>query len=51
MRGIEARRHDTPLWIAQVQLEMIKRLAKVPNGRPLASAVPDLITFLRQTGG
>ncbi len=51
MRGIEARRHDTPPWIAQVQLEMIKRLAKVsqtPNGRPLSCIVPDLITFLRQ---
>ncbi|MCB8975819.1 MAG: hypothetical protein H6657_00120 [Ardenticatenaceae bacterium] len=47
-RGIEARRHDTPPWITQVQLEMIKQLAKVPNGRPLTSALPDLITFLRQ---
>ena len=51
MRGIEARRHDTPPWIAQVQLALIQRLAKVsktPDGRSLASAVPDLITFLRQ---
>ncbi|MCA9953741.1 MAG: hypothetical protein KC434_03420, partial [Anaerolineales bacterium] len=47
-RGIETRRHDTPPWIAQVQLAMIQRLAKVPTGRPLASAVPDLIVFLRQ---
>ncbi|MCC6604736.1 MAG: hypothetical protein IT327_16120 [Anaerolineae bacterium] len=48
MRGIETRRHDTPPWIAQVQLALIQRLARVPPGRPLASAVPDLITFLRQ---
>jgi DNA polymerase-2 len=47
-RDIEVRRHDTPPWIAQVQLEMIKRLAKVPDGRCLTTAVPDLITFLRQ---
>lgn len=47
-RGIETRRHDTPPWIAQVQLALIQRLAKVPTGRPLASAVPDLIVFLRQ---
>ncbi len=47
-RGIEARRHDTPPWIAQVQLAMIKRLAKVPDGRSLTSAIPNMITFLRQ---
>lgn len=47
-RGIETRRHDTPPWIAQVQFEMIKRLAKVPNHRPLTTAVPGLVTFLRQ---
>ncbi|MFZ1398454.1 MAG: DNA polymerase domain-containing protein, partial [Candidatus Promineifilaceae bacterium] len=48
MRGIEARRHDTPPWIAQVQLAMIKRLAKVPPGQPLTTALPHLITCLRQ---
>lgn len=48
MRGIEARRHDTPPWIAQVQREMIKRLAKVPQEQPLTTALPDLITYLRQ---
>ena len=47
-RGIEARRHDTPPWIAQVQLEMIKRLTQVPNDCSLSSAIPSLITFLRQ---
>ncbi|MCA9944751.1 MAG: hypothetical protein KC449_14775, partial [Anaerolineales bacterium] len=47
-RGIETRRHDTPPWIAQVQLAMIKRLAKLPNGQPLTTALPDLIAFLRQ---
>ena len=50
-RGIETRRHDTPPWIAQVQLEMIKRLAKVPKAlksRSLTTAIPDLITFLRK---
>lgn len=50
-RGIEARRHDTPPWIVQVQLEMIKRLAKVPKApgdRSLTTAIPNLIAFLRQ---
>ena len=47
-RGIETRRHDTPPWIAQVQLALIKRLAKLPNGQPLTTALPDLIAFLRQ---
>ncbi|MCA9941957.1 MAG: hypothetical protein H6656_01020 [Ardenticatenaceae bacterium] len=47
-RGIEIRRHDTPLWIAQVQLEMIKRLSKVKQGQSLSSALPSLISYLRQ---
>ncbi|MCP4428305.1 MAG: hypothetical protein GY803_27775, partial [Chloroflexi bacterium] len=28
MRGIETRRHDTPPWIAQVQLELIRKMSK-----------------------
>lgn len=48
LRGIEARRHDTPPWIGQVQLAIIKRLAKVKNGQSLTSAIPDLISYLRQ---
>lgn len=50
-RGIETRRHDTPPWIAQVQLEMIRQLAKVPqapDGRPLTTVIPKLITFLQK---
>ena len=47
-RGIETRRHDTPPWIAHVQMKMIKQLAKVPAGHPLSTALPSLITFLRQ---
>lgn len=47
-RGIESRRHDTPLWIAQVQLEMIQRLAKVADARCLTNAIPGLITFLQE---
>ncbi|MCC6602250.1 MAG: hypothetical protein IT327_03510 [Anaerolineae bacterium] len=47
-RGIETRRHDTSPWIAQVQLAMIQRLAKVPKDQPLASAVPDLVALLRK---
>jgi DNA polymerase-2 len=47
-RGIETRRHDTPPWIAQVQLEMIKHLTKVPDGRSLSTSIPGLITFLRE---
>lgn len=45
-RGIECRRHDTPPWIAEVQLGLIERLARVGNGRLLRGAVPGLVAFL-----
>jgi DNA polymerase-2 len=58
MRGIEARREDTPVFIARLQVEMLERLARVPDPGPaaspqemrgaLAEALPGLVAFLRR---
>jgi DNA polymerase-2 len=48
MRGIEARRHDTPPWIAQVQLKLIQKMSKQLNRDSMIEIVPELIQFLRQ---
>jgi DNA polymerase-2 len=48
VRGIEARRHDTPPFIAQTQLALLERLAIDPNAEDLSNLLPDLIAFLRR---
>jgi DNA polymerase-2 len=48
VRGIEARRRDTPRFIAQVQTELLKRLARVPEDCPLEQSLDDLLPFLRR---
>ncbi len=47
-RGIEVRRHDTPFFVAQMQMNILHRLAKVPPDQPLLNCLPDLIAMLRQ---
>jgi DNA polymerase II len=54
-RGIEARRRDTPPFIAQMQREMLEILARAPTAEelyeytPLASAVVEKILKVLQT--
>jgi DNA polymerase II len=47
MRGIEARRSDTAPFIAQAQLDMLERMAQVPNACELPACLPDLLDLLR----
>ena len=47
-RGIETRRHDTPPWIAQAQLELIQKMSKRLNSHSRMEIVSELMTFLRQ---
>ncbi len=42
VRGIEARRRDTPPWIAQVQMELLQRLAEVEDAAQLPRLLPEL---------
>jgi DNA polymerase-2 len=48
MRGIEARRHDTVPFVAQMQRRILERMAKVPSGRSLLDCLPDVMGILRQ---
>ena len=48
VRGIEARRRDTPTWIAEVQMEMLERLAQVETAAELPGLLPGLIDLLRE---
>jgi len=47
MRGIEARRHDAPPFVAQTQMEMLRRMAAVPAGRSPVECLPELVALLR----
>lgn len=47
MRGIEARRQDTPNLIRGVQIRMIKTLAKASNREDFLAKVPEALDVLR----
>jgi DNA polymerase-2 len=47
-RGIEVQRHDTTLFVAQVQTKILRRMAAVPKGRPLQSCLPAVLQVLAQ---
>jgi DNA polymerase II len=47
MRGIEARRGDTPPFIIQVQLDMLELMAQVPSAGELPGCLPGLLALLR----
>ena len=48
LRGVEARRRDTPPWIVQVQEELINLLATERDPRLLPNKLPDAIGLLRE---
>jgi DNA polymerase-2 len=48
IRGIEARRHDTCLYVRRMQGEMIERLARARGATEYRAAMPDLETILRR---
>ncbi len=47
VRGIEAVRRDTPLFIKNAQMDMIKVLAKAPNSEAFGKRIPDSVEVLR----
>jgi len=47
MRGIEARRRDTPPFIAEAQMSMINELAKAKNSKEFAKRIPLALRRLR----
>jgi DNA polymerase-2 len=48
-RGIEVHRHDTPLFVAQVQEKILRRMAQVPPGQPLQSSLPAVLRLLSKS--
>ena len=48
VRGIEARRRDTPPFISQVQMRLLEILAQAPDVDHLPQYIPALLAFLRQ---
>ncbi len=48
VRGLEARRRDTPAWVGAVQMELLEILAQAEDADQLPALLPDLIAVLRQ---
>jgi DNA polymerase elongation subunit (family B) len=48
MRGIEARRGDTPHFICEAQTKMIEKLAKSSDLRDFLTKIPDALNVLRE---
>ncbi len=48
VRGIEARRRDTPSFIARTQAEMLDELAQVSRDNPVDLHLPRILTLLRR---
>lgn len=48
VRGLEARRRDTPAWVSQTQMALIEHLAKAPNVDHLPAYLAGAVELLRQ---
>jgi DNA polymerase-2 len=48
VRGIEARRRDTPLFIAEMQMEMLNLLARAGGENELDGCLPAVLSLLRR---
>jgi DNA polymerase-2 len=46
-RGIETRRHDTPIFIAETQLQVLEILAKAPEAAQLKERLPEIRALLQ----
>lgn len=48
VRGLEARRRDTPPWVARMQMALIEHLAQAPDVDLLADYLPGALSLLHQ---
>jgi DNA polymerase-2 len=51
MRGVELRRHDTPKWISNVQMEIIDILAHASNVEDRSTYLPRILKLIRKALG
>jgi DNA polymerase II len=47
LRGIEIRRRDTPLWIAEIQETLLQQIAALPNLKGFPSLQPRIVRYLQ----
>ena len=48
MRGIEVRRHDTPTWVSEVQMEIINTLVHTSNMEEASAYLPKVLNLIRK---
>ena len=48
-RGIELRRRDTPIWIAEIQVKLLSMLSKIKDQKQAEDVFPDIFSFLNQS--
>jgi len=48
LRGLEARRRDTPAWVARVQTGLVEHLAQAPDADRLKDYLPSALALLRR---
>lgn len=46
IRGVAARRHDTPAWIENMQRELIEKLAEASTRQEMAALLPELMQMV-----
>lgn len=47
-RGIETRRHDTPAFIRETQIQILEILARAPNTESLKNCLPEIRALIRE---
>jgi len=47
VRGIETRRHDTPAFIREMQMQILEILAKAPDAKSLKNHIPEIWDLVR----
>ena len=48
MRGIETRRHDTPAFVRETQMQILEMLAKVPDAKKLENQLPEIRKLIQR---
>jgi DNA polymerase-2 len=48
VRGIEARRHDTPRYVAETQMELLAIMAKARQAEELPMLLPEILALLKK---
>jgi len=47
-RGIETRRHDTPAFIRETQMQILETFAKIPDAKGLNECLPEIRKLIRE---